>query len=132
MVNLREVAPGLFVGAEAATREMNWALVVSVGGDDQRPSAPQIRWYFDDGVPIPDGLLDLVHARVTGQGQAPVLIHCAAGRSRSASVAYALIRANGGLDHAGALARVQTPGDEGRYPMPATLQSARRWVASKR
>lgn len=131
---LREVAPNLFVGAQLAPTTQAWAGIVDLCGSSSSPlmsmhyaSCPVfLRWVFDDGDEIPEGLLDAVvplvaEVRRTG----PVLIHCRAGLSRSASVAYAVIRILHELNHRRALDRVfAAPG----WPVPNTLVSARAWV----
>lgn len=55
--------------------------------------------------------------------------NCAAGHSRSASVAYGLLRADWKLPHDEARRRVLTPaGVAGGWPLPETFDSVRRWA----
>lgn len=136
-VNLREVAPKLFVGAHHAivSRPGSFDLVIDLcgsssraeGGKAQGRSVRFMRWPFPDGEPIPRGLLDaaLHMADDTLRAGGRVLVHCAAGQSRSVSVAYALLREMHGLGHEQALSQVQA---NPQYPMKATLDSARAWV----
>jgi len=135
MANLREVAPRLYVGAQGAPRLADWDLVIDMcGGVDERPdyyhrAARVLSAPFEDGTPIPDGFLDRIVPEVGTalvQGE-KVLVHCAAGLSRSASTVYAILREHFHLDHDEALRRVQTPG-VWEYPHPVVLDSARAWV----
>lgn len=136
---LRCVAPNLYVGGATAILErarphVEWWAAVDVHGprhsnafrrEPAFSDLPRLlRCGFEDGAPVPDGLLAAVVAFV-GPRQGPVLISCAAGVSRSATVAYAVIRAEMGLGHDVALRLVSCPGGG---PLPVTLQSARRWA----
>jgi len=133
--NLREVGPGLFVGDQYSPKLGRWAGVLdlcgglSATGRHRYASAQEvISLPFMDGDAIPELTLDIaweLYRKARGQ---PVLIQCAAGLSRSTSVAYALLRRHHGFSHERALRRVQVPGREGEYPMPRTLASARAWV----
>lgn len=84
---------------------------------------------FDDATPIPEHFLDHIVPEVieTLRAGKRVLIHCVAGLSRSASVAYAVIRVKERVDHDTALRRVKTP-DIPEYPHPVVLGSARAWL----
>ena len=136
---LRCVAPNLYVGGATAVLErvrpnVEWWAAVDVHGPRhsnafrREPAygdiARTLRYGFDDGAPVPDGLLAAVVAFVAPR-RGPVLISCAAGVSRSASVAYAVIRAELGVGHDVALRLVSCPGGA---PLPVTLNSARRWA----
>ena len=131
---LREVGPGVFVGAQLAPSSMAWSGIIDLCGGSSSPlMSPHyadcpvfLRWVFSDGDEIPEGLLDsavplVAEARRSG----PVLIHCRAGLSRSASVAYAVLRVLHDLNHKRAMERVSSvPG----WPISTTLLSARSWV----
>jgi len=141
--NLREVGPGLYVGDQESPRSSSsWGLVVDLCGASGRRSNrwkyPKAAWVlqfgFLDGHPFPDGMLDrilsLVRRHVVA-GQS-VLLHCAAGHSRSASAAYAMLRVGWRLSHEDALGRVVTArGLSGGWPMTVTFGSARRWAEDR-
>lgn len=137
--NLRRVHDNLYVGGAIAVLERpspwtEWWGVVDVHGPEHNQAfrreaafgklAVFLRRGFEDGAPVPDGLLDAVASLIRRRG-GPVLISCAMGVSRSASVAYAVIRAETGAGHEAALNAVACPG--GR-PLPVTLASARAWA----
>jgi hypothetical protein len=139
---LRCVAPNLFVGGATAILERArphtewWAAVDLHGtqhstGFKREPAFGELRRFlrcaFEDGAPVPDGLLDAVTAFVRGRG-GPVLISCAMGVSRSATVAYAVIRAELGVGHDVAARMVACPAGS---PLRTTLQSARRWADAR-
>lgn len=141
--NLREVGPALYVGDQDSPRSStDWGLVVDLCGSSGRSEnrwkypagARLLRLSFNDGQPFPDGVLDEVLRKVRPavlSGQS-VLLHCAAGHSRSASAAYAMLRVGWGLSHDAALGRVVTEaGLAGGWPMPMTFASARRWADEK-
>jgi hypothetical protein len=128
--NLREVAPRLYVGNPRGIEHPppggRWALVIDFCGELERDPSRYRRalralsFPFKDGDPIPDGVLDRL--------QGPVLLHCAAGLSRSVSVAYAMIRATHNTGHREALALVKA---DPRFPLPETLGSAYDWVEAR-
>ena len=130
--NLREVSPNLYVGAFASAGvevPFQWVAIFDFCGSsaeyiDDYPIKP-VCLVFDDGEPIPVWYLDQVYAEVCRQ-KGPVLLHCAQGLSRSASVAYAMLR-RFGFAHHEALRRVRVEKQE-HYPMQATLASARLWA----
>ena len=139
-INLREVAPNLFVGAEYATlhppegtRGGRWELVVDwYGSSTQYPSRVMktakkvVSLPFLDGDAFPPKALDTLLRRVqAARRRGPVLVHCQAGLSRSASSAYALLRRMSRLPHEEAIRRVKViPG----FPRKETLRSARAWA----
>jgi hypothetical protein len=138
-INLREVAPNLYVGAEYATLHppegQKWELVVDwYGSSKQYPSRVKrtakklLSLPFLDGDAFPEGALDTLARRVqAARRQGPVLVHCQAGLSRSASSAYALLRKLSRVPHEEALRRVKVMAG---FPRKETLGSARRWVES--
>ncbi len=144
--NLREVAPGLFVGAidSPVQRVLGSIPFVAIVNFSQMPieplsmraigyeATPYVEHHgFDDLRRFPDGVLDRTLAVVrSGLRYGPVLLHCAAGKSRSVSAAYAMLRRIWKLDHATAL-RMARDGDP-NFPGRKTLASARRWVHTGR
>jgi len=140
--NLRRVAPGLYVGSalavcERPARNRDWWAVIDCHGPRGVASVHRelrfgqldrvIRYAFEDGFPVPEALLvaaEALYRRAVGS----VLVSCAAGVSRSASVAYALLRVVRELPHDEAFERVVCSG--GR-PRPETLASAERWAAHR-
>lgn len=136
-INLREVAPNLYVGAEYATKHppegKKWELVVDwYGSSQQYPSRVRdtanklLAIPFLDGDVFPAGALDRMAKRVqAARKRGPVLIHCQAGLSRSASAVYSLLRRCSRLPHAEALRRVKVIAG---FPRTTTLASARKWA----
>lgn len=78
--------------------------------------AEAVAWYRDVRAVAPEAL---------------VVVHCFAGYSRSATAAYAILRACHGLDHAEALRRVQTRTEHFEkprtYPHERIIADAVRW-----
>ena len=142
VTNLRMVGPGLYVGNEHAplhppVKEGKWCAVLDLYGSAKVPILRYRYRFCDevislrmaDGDSIPTETLDTAWEMYRACRGRPFLLHCMAGLSRSASVAYALLRKQQGLEHEGALALVQTPGYAQQFPMPNTLASARYWVS---
>lgn len=140
-VFLREVARGFFVGAERAACARQWDLVVDLHGVQIVTADDTIVCSFPDGEPVPVHLLDQVHIkteRVIDKG-GTVLFCCEMGRSRSASVAYAMLRSVAGVCHGDAYERISTqmhvPAGHRKlvvtYPRKRTFESALYWVTSR-
>lgn len=142
LVNLREIAPNLYVGAEYSPLHppagKKWELVVDWYGTSGRyPSRTRdtaryvLSIPFLDGDVFPAKALDRVLARVqAARRRGPTLIHCQAGLSRSASAAYGFLRRLGRLPHKEALRRVRTEYVE--FPRTTTLASARAWAENRK
>lgn len=139
--NLRCVAADLYVGGAIAVMQRPaptrawWAAIDLHGKRDTDAFRRELafgeleiflRWPFDDGMAVPDGLLDVARS-LYERRHGPILVSCAAGVSRSVSVAYAIVRASLGVGHDTAL---QMCACLGGRPLPATLRSAERWVES--
>ncbi len=143
---LRLVAPDLAVGSAQALPKIEraWAGVIDLhGAADTWPEREAafaraavhgrvLRWPAEDGQRLPTTVFDAALAiyESARAGGGSTLIVCLAGKSRSVSVAYALLRAVHDLSHEEALARVQLY--PSAPPHPTTLQSAVRWVRSRR
>lgn len=132
---LREVAAGLFVGSALSAPHAPKGSAVAQFSRQCPPAADAaitLRVPFADCEAIPSGVLynAVAFARVH-RGERPMLLQCFAGLSRSASVAYAVLRAVDGLDHDAALVRVAHSVDHFdrtvRFPHNVTLGSARAW-----
>lgn len=152
--NLREVAPGLWVGSEFAaaeppTPEGRWGLIIDMREGDPgtgRWARKYLRLRVVDGQPIPHAHLDqALHAYQQSVG--PTLVHCHWGLSRSPSVAAALLIVEHGLSEAEATRRVSPyredadPNDviwdddvDGavEWPRRATINSVLRWARTYR
>lgn len=148
LLNLREVAPSLYVGnARAATTYgpehwsiegpeqvesiARWGLIVSYVPASEEPvrkpaGVPHLYLPFTDGRKFPPFAMWETVAAVEAvrlrQPSAPVLLHCAMGLSRSASAAYGLLRVLYRLSPVEAKRRIQT--DIVGYPMPGTFNAA--------
>ena len=131
---LREVAAGLFVGSALAAPYVDAECAV-VRCSEHCVTVAQVATLsvlFEDREPIASRVL---HRAVTfvaaHRPTRPVLIQCYAGLSRSASLAYAVLRVVDGLDHDAALARVAHAVEHSdrtaRFPHPVTLASAQAW-----
>jgi protein-tyrosine phosphatase len=140
-MNLREVAPGLFVGDERSPLADGWHTVIDFYGTrsaviaaHQRRAKKLLRLPFEDGAAFPAGALDAAWEawQMADAEGGNTLIHCQAGLSRSASAAYAFLRRRYGLSHAQALARVVTPFTAHQFPLRTTLASADAWARPRR
>jgi protein-tyrosine phosphatase len=135
---LRQVAPLLYVGAEGSPRARQWGLVVNFYGHGAIPRTEKLLSLpFIDGDSFPEGALDTAYEAVYDAlcQRKPVLLHCQAGLSRSASAAYAMLRSIYGLSHEEAHARIHTTTEMEagpkkwvyHWPRTKTLASAREW-----
>lgn len=143
---LRLVAPDLAIGSAQALPKFErvWAGVIDLhGAADTWPEREAafaraalhgrvLRWPAEDGQRLPSTVFDAALAIYESAGVqgGSTLVMCLAGKSRSVSVAYALLRAVHDLSHEDALARVQLY--PSLWPHPVTLESAVRWVRSRR
>ena len=147
--NLRMVDSGLYVGGERAqlvsrraftnaedddARFFTYAVQIDLhGGSVSLGERTRFLCYpVFDGQPLPPRLLDVAWMLAGDYGpRRPVLVQCQAGLSRSASVAYALMRKRHGkkIAHEEALRRVQVPHYEGVFPMQVLVDSVREWLA---
>jgi hypothetical protein len=120
-INLREVAPNLYVGAEYATKHppegKKWELVVDwYGSSQQYPSRVRdtakklLAIPFLDGDVFPAGALDRMARRVqAARKRGPVLIHCGASATVGGVWSGYLV-AKRGLSTTDALARGRAAG----------------------
>lgn len=120
---LRDVGEGVFVGSAGARFDPTTGLAVGERA---------LRRPFYDGDLAPPEMLDEVARWCAGEPR--VLVQCQAGLSRSASVAYALLRARG-VGHAEALRRVEVrvphhDRDEA-FPRRETLESCVAWARAR-
>lgn len=128
--NLREVGPNLYVGALTARNARQWRYVISCHpalDADQTHGHSKVP--FPDGEPIPRSTLQhALDVCLEHRERGEVLIHCQAGFSRSAAIAYAVLRLQDGLSGQQAEQRVFV---RYGYPLAATLISASKWVYDK-
>ena len=123
---LRAVASGLYVGSTDAN--VPNAAVIQLAEQNTRLAGAVLRRPINDGEPISPWLLDECVAFATQAPAAPVLVTCYAGLSRSASVAYALLRAAHGVRREEALRRVSGRTDDGqRWPHATVIASVQQW-----
>lgn len=145
--NLRHVHDDLAVGAATAPlREgFRWAAVVDFHGFDRHwkdreielgaltTHAPVVRLPFKDCESVPFYVFELALATYrAAHDRGTVLFVCFAGRSRSASVAAAVLAVEHGIPWEEAVRRVgvyDVRGVRVAAPHPVTLGSAREWVA---
>lgn len=132
---LREVARNLYVGSALSASHVPGGVgsLVVVQCSEQCPPVPDalavLRVPFADLEPIPSHVLPQVVAEA--RARRPMLIQCYAGLSRSAAVAYAVLRMVDGLTHDEALARVDHDVEHDdrteRWPHPVPLAWAKAW-----
>lgn len=139
-MNLREVAPDLYVGGLFTLAYRGpWDTIVEFIGSSLPPKYDQddfrdgyegyrvvLSFPMDDGDVFKKSTLDKCWQAVQ-DAQGPVLFHCAEGVSRTVSAMYAMLRVSG-MEHDEAVFRVKTL--DGRLPMRDTFGSARRWAES--
>jgi len=141
---LRQVGPNLFIGAlDSPLATSRWAAVVDLYGstlgqvrDGQHvvsgTAIPLLQIPFHDGSHFPPGAMDQISAFVRRHRQrGPVLIHCQAGLSRSASAAAATLIRQDRLLAREALRRVRAGAGRPDLPRRATLDSALRWARNR-
>lgn len=132
---LREVARNLYVGSALSASHVPGGVgaMIVVQCSEQCPPVPDalavLRVPFHDREPIPSHVLRQVVTEA--RALRPMLVHCYAGLSRSAAVAYAVLRMVDGLTHDEALARVAHATEhhdrDERWPHHVTLASAKAW-----
>ncbi len=146
---LREVAQGLYVGSAQSVHRPpagGWRAVVQLAlacpqVDPEVPGDVVLRAPFEDGcepdAPTLRHVLRTIY-RVGGHPYArvgaprAVLVQCQAGISRSASLAYAALRALWWLPHEEALRRVRLARLGERWPSPIVLGACQHWADGRR
>lgn len=135
---LREVFPGLYVGGEHSVNSGAWHKVVVLYAYTNTHAISQdrlIRVPFIDGDSFPPGLIDRVWREwqeLRSRPEGPkMLISCQAGASRSASLAAALMVAQG-LTEKEAVRRVRIAPDVTVFPRARTLESALNWAREQK
>lgn len=138
---LREVGPGLFVGGRLSPGLFylnQLCAIIDLFGSSRSPPTEAAERVYDncpvvldrqmmDGNAIPEATLETAYRLY--DGRFPLLVHCQAGLSRSASVAYALLRTRGLLSPARARSRVDAGFPD--FPRRETLRSAESWAKRK-
>lgn len=133
-LRLREVGPGLWVGNAAAEMPPSLgAAVVQLSTACRSADGAVLRIPVQDFRPIDPAALNTILAFAAVRHPAgPLLVQCRMGLSRSASVAYGLLRLLHKRTHDEALAAVEhtTDGGQGalRWPEGVVLNSVRAWV----
>lgn len=130
---LRRVERDLYVGSRGddVLAAVPRAVVIQLAASLSEPVGREgVRVPLEDGQPIPDAVLDGLtdYARRSLARGRTVLVQCFAGLSRSASVAYAILRSVYGLPDHEALRRIETTAAGVRWPRRETIESARRWA----
>jgi hypothetical protein len=127
------LAPDLYLGG--ATMTMDHAAVIQLAPEVPPKAGPLVlRRLIHDGQPIDPALLDecVRFAQLVARTRTPLLVQCAMGLSRSATVAYAILRVRYGLEHDEAYRRVASRYAGHTYPHPVTFRSAMQWVTKQR
>jgi hypothetical protein len=144
-LNLREVQHNLYVGGEYAplavppTNGGAWALVIDLVGLSR--SKGRASYYANarrvlamphqDGTSFPDHYYNTLLAETPrALTFGPVLLHCHAGLSRSASAAYVVLRRVFHKDHAEAAALVACENEYGPWPRGEPFIGAIDWCAT--
>lgn len=131
---LREVAPGLLVGSALAAPYVDASCAVVRCSEHCAGAghASVLTELFEDRTAVAPDVFERVIAFARAcRSTRPVLFQCYAGLSRSATLAYVVLRVVDGLDHNDALRRVAHAVEHYdrtmRWPHPVTLASARAW-----
>lgn len=132
---LRMVAPNLYVGAVDAPLSTKWVGVVDLFGSTRTTDVPQAQLLslpFSDGDAFPRGALDRIERFLHyHRHYGPVLIHCAAGLSRSASAAIAMLMLQDGLPVEEAARRVREGTGHTQFPLATTIESSLQWATKR-
>lgn len=134
LVDLREVCTGLYVGGHMSRGLGRWDTVIDLYVKDGRedgfivPPRRLVQMPMTDGDAISDRYMDAA-ADLVIEARGDVLIHCQAGLSRSASMAFGLMRRFFGMSREEALRRIFVVDG---YPRSVTLASAGGWAIRKR
>ncbi len=127
----REVAPGLYVRSLGAVYPRpKFARIVLSSAVESDGVIGQLFMPTTDDAPIPDSVFEcaITFARYYRSRGVPLVVQCRMGLSRSASVAYAILRLVDGLDDAEALSRVRATAFGRDWPASVVIESARSWV----
>lgn len=127
----REVAPGLYVRSFTSIAEPRgpFARIVLSNAIESASVVAQLFVPVPDFAPIPDEVFEcaVAFARYTRKS-VPLVVQCRMGLSRSASMAYAILRVVDGLGHAEAFERVRSTALRREWPAPEVIASAQAWV----
>ena len=136
----RQVRLGLFVGPSTSVpeflRQYPGGAVISLASPGEQGvrmlgRLSEDRWlrrYIADETALPSSLYTDCYRFVTLHPKRSTLIHCQMGLSRSASVAYTILRVQDTMTDEKALAAVRLREFGERFPFESTLASARAWV----